>query len=102
MKRIAVASSIILLSACANNNVANNNVWVKPGATQTEIAQDKDGCTQQSQHRDGLFTTNNPGFSACMNARGYVQDKRQDDSFGSWFSDMLNSVPEVPDFTKGG
>ena len=30
MERIAVASGIILLSACANNN----SVWVKPGATQ--------------------------------------------------------------------
>ena len=99
MKRIAVASSMILLSACANN-VANNSVWVKPGATQTELGQDREGCMQQSQHRDGLMATNNAGFNACMNALGYVQDKRQDDGFGSWFNDMLNSVPEIPDFTK--
>ena len=104
MKRIAIASSMILLSACANN-VANNSAWVKPGATQTtqtELAQDKEGCMQQSQHRDGPITTSNTGFNACMNALGYVQDKRQDDGFGSWFNDMLDSVPEIPDFTKGG
>jgi hypothetical protein len=47
MKRIVVASSIILLlSACANNNV-----WVKPGAASGEFAQTKYACMQQSQHR---------------------------------------------------
>jgi hypothetical protein len=99
MKRIAVASSMILLSACANN-VANNSAWVKPGATQTELGQDREGCMQQSQQRDALMAKNNAGFNACMNALGYVQDKRQDDGFGSWFNDMLSSVPEIPDFTK--
>jgi hypothetical protein len=91
MERIAVASSIILLlSACANNN----NVWVKPGATQAEFAQEKYACMQQSQHRvstayvdqnggssDSRVTTNNPLFGACMNARGwYLQDKRQQEA----------------------
>ena len=90
MKRIVVASSIILLSACANNKI-----WVKPGASQTEFAHDKYACMQQSQHRvstanvtadvnqfrgssDSRVTTNEDLFSACMNAQGwYVQDKRQ-------------------------
>jgi hypothetical protein len=87
MKRIAIASSIILLSACANNN----NVWVKPGASTTEFAQTKYACMQQSQNRvssayvneyggssESRVTTNSPLFSACMNAQGsYLQDKRQ-------------------------
>jgi hypothetical protein len=87
MKRIAIASSIILLSGCANNKV-----WEKPGATQAEFAQEKYACMQQSQSRvstasvnqygGGGFsavTTNKPLFDACMNARGwYLQEKRQD------------------------
>jgi hypothetical protein len=87
MKRIAVASSIIFLSSCANHQ----NVWVKSGATQAEFAQDKYSCMQQSQHRvssayvdqyggssNSRVTTNNPLFGACMNARGwYLQDARQ-------------------------
>ena len=78
---------LFLLSACA----ANNNVWVKPGAASGEFAQTKYACMQQSQHRvstayvneyggssDSRVTTNNPLFSACMNAQGwYLQDKRQ-------------------------
>jgi hypothetical protein len=85
MKRIAVASSLILLSACANN------VWVKPGATQSEFAQQKYACMEQSQHRvssayinqyggssDSYVTTNSPLFNACMNSQGwYLQDKQQ-------------------------
>jgi hypothetical protein len=93
-----VKSSVEGLTVGPNGNVANNSSWVKPGATQTELAQGM----QQSQHRDGPITTSNTGFNACMNALGYVQDKRQDDGFESWFNDMLNSVPEIPDFTKGG
>ena len=91
MKRIAVASSIILLlSACANNN----SVWVKPGATQADFAQERYACMQQSQHRvssayvdqyggssNSQVTTNTPLFGACMNARGwYLQDKRQQEA----------------------
>jgi hypothetical protein len=86
MKRIAVASSIILLSGCVSNDV-----WVKPGATQGQFAQEKYACMQQSQHTvssayvnkyggssESFVTTNNPLFSSCMNARGwYLQDKRQ-------------------------
>jgi hypothetical protein len=87
MKRIAVASSIFLLSACA----ANNNVWNKPGASQTEFAQVKFGCMQQSQaavssayvnqyggsSQSGV-RTNEPLFGACMNAQGwYLGDQRQ-------------------------
>src|SRR6266568_1530708 len=89
MKRIAVGSSLILLSACANNNI-----WVKPGATQSDFAQERFACMQQSQHRvssayvnqyggssDSYVTTNNPLFSSCMNARGwYLQDKRQQEA----------------------
>jgi hypothetical protein len=85
MKRIALVSSLILLSACANQ------VWVKPGATQSEFAQQKYACMQQSQQQvssayvnqyggssGSHVTTNKPLFNACMNAQGwYLQDKDQ-------------------------
>jgi hypothetical protein len=85
MKRIALVSSLILLSACANY------VWVKPGATQSEFAQQKYACMQQSQQQvssayvnqyggssDSHVTTNKPLFNACMNSQGwYLQDKDQ-------------------------
>lgn len=104
MKRIAIAGSIILLSACT----ANNNVWVKPGASQTEFAQTKYGCMQQSQHRvstayvdqyggasSSRVTTNDPLFGACMNAQGwYLQDKRQQQAVAQATKDGLQALVE--------
>jgi hypothetical protein len=85
---IAITISGFLLSACSS---ANNNVWVKPGATQTEFAKDRYACLQDSQQRVGSAYVNQYGgssnnsvitngglFDACMNARGWsLQDKVQ-------------------------
>jgi hypothetical protein len=104
MKRIAVASSIILLSACA----ANNNVWVKPGASQTEFASQRYACMQQSQQRvssayvnqyggssDSRVTTNNPLFGACMNAQGwYLTDARQQQAVAQATKDGWEALVE--------
>ncbi len=70
-----------LLAACAALQMG----WYKPGATQSEFAEDRYECMQSSQERvSGAYvnayggasssgtTTNMPLFQACMEARGYV------------------------------
>jgi hypothetical protein len=70
----------LTLSACG----APAALWVKPGASTADFNQDRYGCMQQSQHRvstanvnryggsaDSYVTTNDPLFSACMNALGW-------------------------------
>ncbi|CAN7624341.1 hypothetical protein LJR084_004840 [Variovorax sp. LjRoot84] len=59
-------------------------VWTKPGGTQSEFAEDKYVCLQESQQRQGRAQVNRFGgaaidtvetnsglFGACMNARGW-------------------------------
>jgi hypothetical protein len=106
MRRIPVAgTAIFLLSACG---AANNNVWVKPGASQTEFSQVRYACMQQSQHRvstayldkyggasNSQVTTNDPLFSACMNAQGWnLQDKRQQQAMTQATKDGWEALKE--------
>jgi hypothetical protein len=81
--RSAVASIVALaaLSACAHGPVT---VWVKPGASQSDFAQARYNCMQQSQQRvstafvnqyggaaNNSVITNQNLFGACMNAQGW-------------------------------
>lgn len=60
-------------------------VWVKPGASQTDFGKDKYDCLQQAQQRvsgavvnqyggsaSNRVITNDTLFTACMNARGWT------------------------------
>jgi hypothetical protein len=79
----------LALAGCAALNVG----WYKPGMSQQEFAQDRYECMASSQMQvsgaavngsatpyygqvngaaSSYTTTNNPLFSACMQARGYV------------------------------
>ena len=88
MKKLLAALVVLLLiSGCA----VNNNVWYQANASQEVFAQDRYACLQQAQQPNstayygdygGLLAgkqytaqagmvTNNPLFTACMNARGW-------------------------------
>lgn len=81
-KILAFAFVSISLVACAP-------VWVKPGASQNDFAQDKYSCMQQSQQRvSGAYVnayggaasekvvTNEGLFNACMQSRGWSLQSR--------------------------
>ena len=83
---VCVSIFLALLSGCANNNV-----WTKAGAGQSEFSQARYNCLQQSQQGASSAYVNRYGgvavassgavtndglFSACMNAAGWsLQNK---------------------------
>jgi hypothetical protein len=77
--RIAVVVFLIFLAGCANNNV-----WVKEGASKNDFESDKYSCLQQSQQQEGSAVVNQYGGSArngavtngilynsCMGSKGW-------------------------------
>src|SRR5262249_16712166 len=92
-------------------------VWVKPGSSQNDFAQDRYRCLRESQQRVGgafvnqyggaasdSVVTNEQLFSACMNSRGWAwQSKAQLAAAGqsavqeSWQAQVVNCA-----FTPGG
>lgn len=82
IKVVAAGLASVLLFGCAP-------VWVKPGASQNDFAQDKYSCLQQSQQRvSGAYVnayggvasdkpvTNEGLFNACMQSRGWSLQSR--------------------------
>lgn len=107
--KCAAVASFTLLTGCANN------VWVKPGASQTDFTQARYACLQQSQQgassayvnrtygvASSGVVTNDGLFSACMNAAGWnlqnqnaaqVQQSQNQTKFNSGLS-RLNQIKE--------
>jgi hypothetical protein len=90
-KLILLLIAPYLLSACVTKQQPDSKmVWVKPGTSQTEFAQDRYACMKESQQRVSTtivneavgsslsnVVTNGQLFGACMNAKGWVLQNEQ-------------------------
>lgn len=78
MRLLLIAVAAVLAAGCAQP------VWVKPGASQNDFANDRYTCMQESQQRVGgafvnqfggsatnTVVTNGNLFGSCMNAKGW-------------------------------
>jgi hypothetical protein len=80
---LASLCALVLLTGCARS------VWVKPGASQQDFANDRYTCLQQSQQQRSAAQVNAYGgaassgsytnadlFNACMNAAGWYLQRQ--------------------------
>jgi hypothetical protein len=99
--------AVLAVSGCAKP------VWNKPGASQSDFAQDKYACLQQSQQQvsgiyvnrfagvaDSRMQANEGLFASCMNAKGWYLKQATSSPPGAIGVPPINHIKEAQDIAN--